>query len=131
MRLEGIRKRWRDALRAEMLKMGNEVKIEGDGIAARWEVLKMIKRARRVIGRTHNVWAMELGFANYQRMYRACLAAYRKTPGQLELELIGELLREASGEALPPDEPARTVEELDREWKERQGKAEMAGSLRT
>jgi len=34
--------------------------------------------------------AIELGFANYARMYRACLLRYAKTPTQIEDEIVKE-----------------------------------------
>ena len=59
-----------------------------------WYALKVSRQSPEFHRAT---WAMSHGFANYQRFYRACLLYYGLTPGQLELEVIRELLDEASG----------------------------------
>jgi len=35
---------------------------------------------------------MEFGFSSYPKFFRACLLCYGKTPHQLELEILEELL---------------------------------------
>ena len=62
--------------------------------AAVWYALKVSRQSPEFHRAT---WAMSHGFANYQRFYRACLLYYGLTPGQVELEVIRELLDEASG----------------------------------
>ena len=62
--------------------------------SAIWYALKVSRQSPEFHRAT---WAMSHGFANYQRFYRACLLYYGLTPGQLELEVIRELLDEAGG----------------------------------
>ena len=59
--------------------------------SAVWYALKVSRQSPEFHRAT---WAMSHGFANYQRFYRACLLYYGLTPGQLELEVIRELLDE-------------------------------------
>src|SRR5262249_46782691 len=37
---------------------------------------------------SYGTWAIDLGFANYTRFYRACLLHYKKTPSQVEHEIL-------------------------------------------
>ena len=60
-----------------------------------WEALKRSRRAPRWHRTT---WAMEYGFSSYQRFFRGCLLCYGKTPHQLEVEILEELLRGTDGE---------------------------------
>ena len=67
----------------------------------RWEVWAYLKKQRRNPEWTINTWALELGFSCYIRMYRGCVAAFWKTPRQIELELIDEWLRAAKDHQSP------------------------------
>ena len=57
-----------------------------------WAALKATRKAPRW---HRTVWAAEFGFSSYTRFFRACLLCCGKTPHQLELELIDEILLEA------------------------------------
>ncbi|HEY3324913.1 MAG TPA: hypothetical protein VGP72_30955 [Planctomycetota bacterium] len=62
------------------------------------EVFAALKKSRRD-GRWHRTtWAMGMGFSSYQRFFRACLLCFGKTPHELEMELIEEILKEAERE---------------------------------
>jgi len=76
------------------------------------EIWKEIRKERRWPEFSQNTWANELGFASYRKLYRACLAVFRKTPYQIELELIGELLAEKEFVA---DFHEYTFEEIEEE----------------
>ena len=53
---------------------------------------KNLKNSRRNPNFQRAVYAIELGFPNHHRMYRACLLVYGKTPSQIEWLLIEEFL---------------------------------------
>ena len=57
-----------------------------------WSVWKALKVSRRWPEFCQNTWAIELGFASYRRLYRACLATWKQTPFQMELAMIAECL---------------------------------------
>ena len=59
-----------------------------------WIIHRDVKRERQKQGFQNSSWAMEHGFASFSRFSRACMLAYRKTPLQLELEIMAELVRE-------------------------------------
>ncbi|HLX62838.1 MAG TPA: hypothetical protein VKX17_16290 [Planctomycetota bacterium] len=94
IRAEGIKEK----LRAELLEWvkwrfrapgawgGAELSF-GDVLTEFWETLKAKRRAANFSYATR---AIELGFANYTRFYRACLLCYKKTPSQLEDEVLRE-----------------------------------------
>ena len=63
----------------------------------RMAIWKRLKDSRRNPEFHRATYAIELGFANHQRMYRACLLAHGKVPSQLEWELIDEFLSELQG----------------------------------
>ncbi|HEY3321657.1 MAG TPA: hypothetical protein VGP72_14400 [Planctomycetota bacterium] len=59
------------------------------------EIFAELKKSRRD-GRWHRTtWAMGMGFSSYQRFFRACLLCFGKTPHEVEMELIEEILNEA------------------------------------
>ena len=58
----------------------------------RMVIWKRLKDSRRNPEFHRGTYAIELGFASHQRMYRACLLAHGKVPSQLEWELIDEFL---------------------------------------
>ena len=60
-----------------------------------WEVWKALKASRKWPAFCLNSWAVSLGFASYRRMYRACLALWKQTPYQVELEMLEECMGEA------------------------------------
>ena len=53
-----------------------------------------MKASRKWPEFSQNAWAQGLGFSSYRRLYRACLAVFGKTPHQMEMELIREVLAE-------------------------------------
>ena len=57
-----------------------------------WTVWKALKVSRRWPEFCQNTWAIEMGFASYRRLYRACLAVWKQTPYQMELAMIAECL---------------------------------------
>jgi hypothetical protein len=57
-----------------------------------WAALKETRKAPRWHRTT---WAAGFGFSSYTKFFRACLLCYGKTPHQLEMELIDEILLEA------------------------------------
>ncbi|HEY3323638.1 MAG TPA: hypothetical protein VGP72_24500 [Planctomycetota bacterium] len=60
------------------------------------EIFAELKKSRRD-GRWHRTtWAMGMGFSSYQRFFRACLLGFGKTPHEVEMELIEEILKEAA-----------------------------------
>ena len=69
----------------------------GEGNAAE-EILAALQKSRRAPRFHRTTWAISYGFSSYQKFFRACLLCYGKTPHQLELELIEELLRERRDE---------------------------------
>jgi hypothetical protein len=62
----------------------------------RWAVWKALKRSRRQPDFAYTTWAMQFGFSSYARFYRACIIVHGKTPHQLEMEIIDELLKETA-----------------------------------
>lgn len=58
-----------------------------------WSVWKALKVSRRWPEFCQNTWAIEMGFASYRRLYRACLAVWKQTPHQLELAMIADCLK--------------------------------------
>ena len=76
------------------------VQIKKERRADRWfgkfgamTIWKRLKDSRRHPKFHRAVLAIELGFPSHQRMYRACLLAYGKTPSQIEWELVEEAER--------------------------------------
>jgi methylphosphotriester-DNA--protein-cysteine methyltransferase len=59
-------------------------------------IWKRLKSSRRNPSFQRAVYAIELGFPSHQRLYRACLLVYGKTPSQIEWELIEEFLTAAA-----------------------------------
>jgi len=49
-----------------------------------------VKLRRRSAAFSYAGWAAELGFANYTRLYRACLLCYGMSPSQLEDQVLKE-----------------------------------------
>jgi hypothetical protein len=56
------------------------------------EVWAALVKSRRAPKFHRTTWAMEFGFSSYPKFFRACLLCYGKTPHQIELEIIAELL---------------------------------------
>ena len=61
-----------------------------------WAVWGELKESRKWPEFSRNIWANELGFASYRRLYRACVSVYGKTPFQLEVAIIREELESAA-----------------------------------
>jgi hypothetical protein len=57
------------------------------------EVWAELVKSRRAPRWHRTTWAMEFGFTSYQKFFRACLLCYGKTPHQIEIEIIEELLK--------------------------------------
>lgn len=74
----------------------------------RFTVWKALKATRRWPEFCANSWAVGLGFASYRRMYRACMAMWKQTPYQIEMELIEACLRDE----VEVDEIEATIEEI-------------------
>jgi AraC-like DNA-binding protein len=104
VKAEGIRKRLRAELKAFLVKRVSRVG-NGDAHGAtlatetdaeedenKWVIWKALKAERKWPEFSQSTWAMGLGFATYRRLYRACLAEFGKTPHQIEMEIIEELL---------------------------------------
>ncbi|HEY3320957.1 MAG TPA: hypothetical protein VGP72_10870 [Planctomycetota bacterium] len=105
MKAEGVRGKIKEELRkfikltAEELKDGatggrgdGEKRHDGEGADA---IFLALKKSRRD-GRWHRTtWAMGMGFSSYQRFFRACLLCFGKTPHEVEMELIEEILKES------------------------------------
>ena len=112
-----------DCVRAERIKKLMKVKIrkfvrefrthratlgaDAAGEIDWWDVWKALKTARKWPEFCLNSWAIEMGFASYRRLYRACLAVWKETPHQMEMGMIVECIGE--GEA------GDTVEEIGEE----------------
>jgi hypothetical protein len=64
----------------------------GDCADEIWAALKETRKAPRW---HRSTWAAGFGFSSYSKFFRACLLCYGKTPHQLEMELIDEILDEA------------------------------------
>ncbi|MCX5769431.1 MAG: hypothetical protein NTZ09_04040, partial [Candidatus Hydrogenedentes bacterium] len=56
------------------------------------EVWGALVKSRRAPRFHRTTWAMEFGFSSYPKFFRACLLCYGKTPHQIELEILEELL---------------------------------------
>ena len=67
------------------------------GEEERWVVWGELRKSRRWPEFSQGTWALEFGFSTYRRMYRACVAVFGKTPHQMEMEMIGEVLGEVEG----------------------------------
>ena len=63
-----------------------------DAADAIWMALKLSRRLPRWHRTT---WAAGHGFSSYTRFFRACLLCYGKTPHEVEMEVIEEILTES------------------------------------
>ena len=117
LRAKAVKQKFKTALRAfvrELAASGGEPFSADDA----WHKLN----AARKKGRNHSLssQSVALGFSSYARFYRACLALHRKTPGEIEYEVLAECVREFfSGEALAPEAPEPTLVETQNEFKRR------------
>ena len=126
VRAENVKAAMKSALRAELNgyfgPLPRPLPERGEGRTEvaynRWAAYKFLKKRRKNPEWTHNTWAMGFGFSSYPKFYRACVAQFCKTPHQIELELIDELIRERAGEVLAPDTAAETIGELDKQLRE-------------
>ncbi|HEY3320922.1 MAG TPA: hypothetical protein VGP72_10695 [Planctomycetota bacterium] len=95
MKAEGVRGKLKEELRRfiKLTAEDAEDAEERNGDKAD-QIFAELKASRRD-GRWHRTtWAMGLGFSSYQRFFRACLLCYGKTPHELELEIIEDILTE-------------------------------------
>ena len=94
IRAEGIREKLREHVKRVIMR-GPKPGEGGQKVHQRlWEQCQdfreLLKRSRRTVDFSLATWAIELGFANYTRFYRACLLQYGRTPTQLEEEALRE-----------------------------------------
>jgi AraC-like DNA-binding protein len=83
-----------------------------------YAIWQALKKSRRAPDFDRATYAIGFGFKNYQRFYRACLLYYGKTPGQLEIQVIREILAETerqngrAGDGPPESgaEPSSTID---------------------
>ncbi|HEY3322508.1 MAG TPA: hypothetical protein VGP72_18750 [Planctomycetota bacterium] len=99
MKAEGVRERMRDELRKFIKLTAEDAEDAEERIGDKADrVFAELKKSRRD-GRWHRTtWAMGMGFSSYQRFFRACLLCFGKTPHEVEMELIEEILKEAERE---------------------------------
>lgn len=97
IRAEGLREKLRARLAAWFKEGGkpgeyflNEKYSLEQHVSQNW---KELKASRREMSFSYAEMAVELGFANYGRLYRACMLQYGKTPSQLEDEIVREFTR--------------------------------------
>jgi hypothetical protein len=67
---------------------------ENGGVLAD-EIWAALKESRKGPRWHRTIWAAGFGFSSYSKFFRACVLCYGKTPHQLEMELIDEILAEA------------------------------------
>ncbi|MCY3019472.1 MAG: hypothetical protein NTW87_10660 [Planctomycetota bacterium] len=109
IKAEGVRARMKDELkgfiversrtttRADKETAGSGFRVQGSGAEGKSEaeeVYEALQKSRRAPRFHRTTWAMSYGFSSYQKFFRACLLCYGKTPHQLELEIIEEILNE-------------------------------------
>jgi hypothetical protein len=88
IRGEGLKEKLRENLVGFVLKHFKRPGVLQDGTAGNfWEKLRAMRRQARF---SYASWAIDLGFANYTRFYRACLLCFRQTPTQIEDEILRE-----------------------------------------
>ena len=92
IRVEGLREKIRAGLvehvKTHHAKPGSKLRDRDEHREKFWEFLKLHRAEPSFSLATR---AIELGFANYTRLYRACLLHYNKTPKQLEDEILNEI----------------------------------------
>ena len=59
------------------------------------EIWAALKESRKGPRWHRTTWAAGFGFSSYSKFFRACFLCYGKTPHQIEIELIDEILLEA------------------------------------
>jgi hypothetical protein len=59
------------------------------------EIWAALKESRKGPCWHRTTWAAGFGFSSYSKFFRACFLCYGKTPHQIEIELIDEILDEA------------------------------------
>jgi hypothetical protein len=88
IRGEGLKEKLRENLVGFVLKNFKRPGVLQDGTAGNfWEKLRAMRREAKF---SYASWAIDLGFANYTRFYRACLLCFRQTPTQIEDEILRE-----------------------------------------
>ena len=97
---------------AHRATLGAEKQVEVTAFA----VWKDLKASRKWPAFCQNSWAVELGFASYRRMYRACLMVWKQSPHQMEMGFIEACLKESVEveETEPVEVPISEIEELVR-----------------
>ena len=88
IRGEGLKEKLRENLIAFVLKNFKRPGASHAGTAVNfWGKLRAMRREAKF---SYASWAIDLGFANYTRFYRACLLCFRQTPTQIEDEILRE-----------------------------------------
>lgn len=118
VRAERVKRRLRGELREFVNGMALEKRVNAHGaclgtILQGPEVWAQLKVSRKWPEFSPNAWAQEMGFASYRRMYRACVSVYAKTPYQIEMELIEEILQQREAVDVP-DFVEWTAAEIER-----------------
>src|SRR6185295_11357339 len=86
IRGEGLKEKLRENLIAFVLKNFKRPGASHAGTAVNfWGKLRAMRREAKF---SYASWAIDLGFANYTRFYRACLLCFRQTPTQIEDEIL-------------------------------------------
>lgn len=88
IRAEGLREKLRQGLIAFVTQHFGAPGRKAQSKAEFWKKLKTLRRDESFSFATH---AVELGFSNYSRLYRASMLKYGKTPMQLEDEILREI----------------------------------------
>ncbi|HYG78405.1 MAG TPA: hypothetical protein VEK08_25615 [Planctomycetota bacterium] len=97
IRAEGLRAKLKAGLR-EFLFSRKDAKEQSKQQKTADEIYAELKASRRGPRFHRSSWAVKLGFSSYPRMFAACMTCYDKVPAELEIELLEELLKEASAE---------------------------------
>ncbi|HYF52062.1 MAG TPA: hypothetical protein VEJ63_21815 [Planctomycetota bacterium] len=101
LKAKNVKARMRTVLFPALREQNSESRIqkpeERRAANERIVIWKRLKDSRRNPDFHRATYAIELGFASHQRMYRACLLAHGKVPSQLEWELIDEFLSALQG----------------------------------
>lgn len=88
IRAENLREKFRKDLIAFVTNNFGAPGRQAHTKIAFWQKLKSLRRDPSF---SLASYAIQLGFANYSRMYRACLLKFGKTPTQIEDEILNEM----------------------------------------
>ncbi|HEY3323526.1 MAG TPA: hypothetical protein VGP72_23940, partial [Planctomycetota bacterium] len=99
IKAEGVRGKIKEELRKFIRLTAEDAEDAEEQIGDTADRVFAALKASRRDGRWHRTsWAMGLGFSSYQRFFRACLLCFGKTPHEVEMELIEEILSEGKRE---------------------------------